>query len=249
MERREDGIWNAYFYSSLALVLVLTGLLLVLAEPWPAIVFALLGALAAWLFSRGGRRFVLLHAAAYLLVAGFVSGALGYCVAALALALDGPWGLPGAVVPVLALAAGLSAWLATLRQTPDGELFESVLRFVIVLVFVTTAGGCVIGYVAPLLGGVGDGKVDAGVLATVRTSVLSIAALLLAWLGRKERLREWGWLVYPLLVAIGMKMVMRDFQVSRPATLFVAMALYGAALIVAPRLRRRRGKAVVEESA
>jgi hypothetical protein len=249
MERREDGVWNAYFYSSLALVLVLTGLTLVLAEPWPAIVFAVAGALAAWLFSRGGRRFVLLHAAAYLFVAGVVSGALAYCVAVLALAMTGPWAPPGAAVPVLVVATGLSAWLATLRQGGDRELFESILRFVIVLVFVTTAGGCVIGYVAPLLGGAGDGAVDAGVLATVRTSILSIAALLLAWLGRRARLREWGWLVYPLLVAIGMKMVMRDFQLSRPATLFVAMALYGAALIVAPRMRHRRGTAGVEGSA
>jgi len=28
---------------------------------------------------------------------------------------------------------------------------------------------------------------------------------------------------------------------SRPATMFVALALYGAALILAPRLRRRQG--------
>jgi len=241
---RQDGVWNAYFYSSLALVLVLTGLTLVLAEPWPAIVFALVGALAAWLWSRGGRRFALLHAAAYLFVAGVVSGALAYCVGALASTPAGPWTMPGAALPVLVVAAGLSAWLATLRQAADGELFKLALRFVIVLVFVTGAGGCIIGYLAPVTAGTTDGSIDAGVLATVRTSVLSIAALLLAWLGRKERFREWGWLVYPLLVVVGMKMVMRDFQVSRPATLFVAMALYGAALIVAPRLRRRRRKAV-----
>jgi len=41
-------------------------------------------------------------------------------------------------------------------------------------------------------------------------------------------------------------MVSQDLQVSRPATLFIAMALYGAALIVAPRLRRRGGKATVK---
>jgi hypothetical protein len=248
MEKREDGVWNAYFYSSLALVLVLTGLTLVLAEPWPAIVFALVGALAAWLWSRGGRPFALLHSAAYLFIAGIVSGALAYCIGALALPVAGPWMLPGAAVPVLVVAAGLSGWLATLRQESDREWFESTLRFTIVLVFVTTAGGSIIGYLAPAVGGAGDGAVDAGVLATVRTSVLSIAALLLAWLGRRERLREWGWLVYPLLVAIGVKMVMRDFPLSRPATLFVAMALYGAALIVAPRLRRRKGKTAAGES-
>jgi hypothetical protein len=68
--------------------------------------------------------------------------------------------------------------------------------------------------------------------------VLSVAALVIAWIGRQPRFREWSWLVYPLLVAIGLKMVAQDFKHSRPATLFIAMALYGTALIVAPRLRR-----------
>jgi len=36
-------------------------------------------------------------------------------------------------------------------------------------------------------------------------------------------------------------MVAQDFMHSRPATMFVALALYGAALILAPRLRRRQG--------
>jgi hypothetical protein len=33
-------------------------------------------------------------------------------------------------------------------------------------------------------------------------------------------------------------MVAQDFNDSRPATLFIALACYGAALILAPRLRR-----------
>jgi hypothetical protein len=65
-----------------------------------------------------------------------------------------------------------------------------------------------------------------------------------AWIGRHPRFREWGWLVYPLLVAIGLKMMTQDFKFSRPSSLFIAMALYGAALIVAPRLRRTRALAV-----
>jgi hypothetical protein len=72
----------------------------------------------------------------------------------------------------------------------------------------------------------------------LRTGVLAVAALLVAWASRQARFREWAWLVYPLLVVIGLKMVAQDFKFSRPATLFIALALYGAALIVAPRLRR-----------
>ena len=85
-----------------------------------------------------------------------------------------------------------------------------------------------------------DGSIDTGLLATIRTGVLAIAALVVAWIGRHAGFREWSWLVYPLLVGIGFKMAVQDFMHSRPVTLFVALALYGAALIVAPRMRRRQ---------
>jgi hypothetical protein len=114
---------------------------------------------------------------------------------------------------------------------------------------VWTAGGSLIGYIAPLAGGMADGNVDTGVLATVRTGVLSLATLAIAWIGRRPRLREWGWLVYPLLVGTGLKLMAQDFKHSRPSTLFIAMALYGAALIIAPRLRRGGAKAAAQAAA
>jgi hypothetical protein len=73
--------------------------------------------------------------------------------------------------------------------------------------------------------------------------VLAIATLSIAWGARHGRFKEWAWLVYPLLVIVGLKMVAQDFKYSRPATLFIALALYGIALIVAPRLRRARDRA------
>ncbi|HEY5113807.1 MAG TPA: hypothetical protein VIJ45_06825, partial [Coriobacteriia bacterium] len=81
---------------------------------------------------------------------------------------------------------------------------------------------------------------DAGVVATVRTSVLAAAALALAWAGRYRRFREAAWLLYPVLVVGGLKLLVEDLPRSRPATLFIALALYGGALIVAPRLGRVR---------
>jgi hypothetical protein len=65
------------------------------------------------------------------------------------------------------------------------------------------------------------------------------ATLALARAARSPRLPEAGWLVYPLLVVTGLKFLFEDFRVSRPATLFAAFALYGVALIIAPRLRRK----------
>jgi Ni/Fe-hydrogenase subunit HybB-like protein len=130
--------------------------------------------------------------------------------------------------------------------TPHTQSAMAMFGFVylwylmVVLVLVLSAGGTLVGYLAPALGRRPDGSIDPGMLATIRTGVLAIAALLAAWVGRHARFREWDWLVYPLLVGIGVKMAAQDFMHSRPATLFVALALYGAALILAPRMRRRQ---------
>jgi hypothetical protein len=45
--------------------------------------------------------------------------------------------------------------------------------------------------------------------------------------------------VYPALAATGIKILLEDLPRSRPATLFVAFALYGVALLAAARSRQR----------
>jgi hypothetical protein len=238
IDRSEDRGRNVYFYTTLALVLVLVGCDLVLAEHWLGVVFAVLAVAASGLWTRVGRLFMLLHAAAYILAAGMVTGALSYCVWALAAGGLTAWTLPATLTVFVMGAAAVSAALAAVAPASDGSAYASGPRFVIVLVLVMTAGGCLVGYAAPLVGGLPNQAIDLGIVATLRTAVLALATLLVAWIGQKPRFREWGWLVYPLLVGIGLKMVAQDFQSSRPATLFIALALYGTALIVAPRLRR-----------
>ena len=249
IDRRQDDGRNVYFYTTLALVLALAGFTLILGEPWLGVVFAVFAVLAAGLWSRFGRLFMLLHGAAYLVAAGIVSGTLSYCARTLDAGAVGPWALPAAVMLVVLVAGALSAGLAAARLNPGGVDFASGPRFVIIVVFVAAAAACMIGYIAPAVGELADRSVDPGVLATVSTGVLAVATLLIAWLSGNARCREWGWLVYPLLVGIGLKMVGQDFKYSRPATLFIAMALYGTALIVAPRLRRGGGKAAAQPSA
>jgi hypothetical protein len=136
------------------------------------------------------------------------------------------------------VAAAACAWLAARRPDPEGGLVARALRLVIAIVVVAVASGVLTGYGAAAVAGLSDGNVDVGVLATVRTGILAAATLFVAWLGRYAGYREWAWLVYPMLIAIGLKMVAQDFKHSRPATLFIALAFYGAALILAPRLKR-----------
>jgi hypothetical protein len=245
MEGRRDFERNLYFYSTLALVLVVAGLALVVREHWIAVVFAVLAVIAVGMWSRTGRLDLLLHGAAYVVAAGVVSQALRYGAWALAANPVGPWLLPSAAMLLMLVAGALSAWFAAARPDPDGGALASGLRLIIAVALVWVACGAVIGVLAPAAAGLADRSVDLGALATLRTGVLAVAALAIAWAGRQARFREWTWLVYPLLVVIGLKMVAQDFKFSRPATLFIALALYGAALIIAPRLRRRGDKARV----
>lgn len=237
--RREGGPLNFYFYTTLALALVLAGFIIAVDARWAGALFALFAVIVTGLWARSGRLCGILHGAAYLLAAAIVSGALGYGAQALLTGVEGAWSGPDAVTTGVAVAAAVAAVLAAMRASPDdgGEVAIGT-RFVIVLVATWTVCGCVIGFIAPLAGSLAGG-LDTGVLATVRTGVLSVATLAIALAGRQVRYREWGWLVYPLLIGIGLKLVTQDFKHSRPATLFIALAFYGAALIIAPRLRRR----------
>jgi hypothetical protein len=95
--------------------------------------------------------------------------------------------------------------------------------------------------VAPRLPQGEDGQVSAPALAVLRTALLSISAVVLPLLGRFGRLREAVWLVYPLLVAGALKLLFEDLRAARPAALVLSFALYGGALILAPRLAKRDG--------
>lgn len=246
--RHADHERNVHFYTSLALVLVIAGLALDLPGPWLGAVSASFAVLANWAWSRYGRTDLLLHGAVYIVAAAVSTGALNYAAQAI-VASPERWALPGVVMVAVAVAAAIAAFFAAGRPYPAGGVAASAIRCVLALVLVWVASGCLTGYLASLVATSADGAVDLGILATVRTAVLAGAALVVAAVSRREGFREWSWLVYPLLVFIGLKMVAQDFNHSRPATLFIALAIYGLALIVAPRLRRRAGAAAAVRDA
>ena len=239
IDQHEQNQRNVYFYTTLALVLMLAGFVLGVHGPWLGTVFGLLAVLAAGGWARYGRLYMLLHGAIYLVAAAVASMALSYAVQSL-VGSPRTWNSPAVPMVAVVVAGAFTAWLAARRPHPAGGVAADAMRLVIVVALVGSACGCIAGYVAPVAVGAVDGVLDPGALATVRTLVLVGTTLFVAWVARHPRFWEWAWLVYPLLVFIGLKMVAQDFKHSRPATLFIALAVYGVALIVVPRLRRRR---------
>lgn len=239
VDRRQGRGLNLYCYSTLALALMLVGGTLLFEPPLAAVLWSALAvsmAAAGRQFSRGA---LALHGAVYLVAATWTSGLLDHAATAL-----------GGSVAVAWVAAAPAGWLALLAAAvcvavlpppcaDDWPRLGGVPRCTVGALLVVSAAGALVALLVPGLAGTPGAGADAGALATLRTTVLAAAAILVAWGGTHARFSGVAWLLYPLLVLTALKLVMEDVPRSRPATLFAALAAYGIALILAPRLAGR----------
>jgi hypothetical protein len=240
VERRERR--KLLFQSTLGLAFLLAGSALLLRGAAPALgaAWAALAVLAAWGGVRQSRVTLSLHGAIYAVAAAFASGLATAAAHAFAAAPENAWP-PLSLVALLSLAAAaVCAALPVPLPAPFWGPYASLTRLLRLAIFVFGAGGALLYLLAPAIAGRPGPGADPGLLATARTAVLAAAALLLGWAARWERFREAAWLVYPALIVAGIKLLAEDFPHGRPATLFVALALCGVALLFAPRLARRR---------
>jgi hypothetical protein len=239
VERRQRRRRNFHFYAAVALVFTMTGAGMVLPMTALGLALAAFAVIAAGASRTLTSLTLRSHSAVFAVAAAAASGLLDHVSHGLGLPMEQPWPpVPLGGLAVLA-ASILVAWMLLAGGTgPSQSPFARVPGFLMLVLTVGGVMGVSVAWVAPALGN-GSAAEAAGVVATLRTAVMVIATLALARAARSPRLPEAGWLVYPLLVVTGLKFLFEDFRVSRPATLFAAFALYGLALIVAPRLRRR----------
>ena len=240
VERRQKIRENFYFYSSVGIVLVLTGGALLLSGGPQAVAWAVLALALGGLSRRVGSRTLAAHAAAYAIAGALASGLVAGSAGALFAGSTVAWSPSAAAILALLAAAGC-AWLTT--AVPRKTALERVPPLAVELVVALGAAGTAVAWLAPAVTG---GAAGGGALATLRTAALVGAVLAVTAAGRSPAMDEAGWLSYPLLGVTGIKMLLEDLPRGRPASLILAFALYGAALILVPRLRaRRRGGATV----
>ena len=238
--RRQDR--GPYLYlTSVALVVVVLASLALLARP--AIPWAVLGVAMAWVGSRWRRVVLSLHGAAYAAAAAVTSGLLSTAMGAWTLGAGGDW--PSITAPAaLALAAvALTAWFTVRTDNPFWREVALLPKFVSFALFVVAGGGTLVLILAPAVAGVPGPKGDAAALSVLRSAVLAVGTLACAWVARTEHLRLARWIVYPVLVLGAIKLLVEDLPHGTPATLAVSFLLYGSALILGPRLARRRAAA------
>jgi hypothetical protein len=229
---------NFTFYTSVAIVFVLAGSALLAPGPGLGAAWAVLAVVSGVLARRSGKLTLAAHTAAYGVAATLASGLLGQAAGALLSSPTAAWPRPTAVSALVLALAAAAAWLASRAGARSGWP-QRLPQLALVSAVAAGAAGLTIGWIAPLAAGAPGPGVDPGAVATVRTAVLVGGIFLLALLGRADAWVEARWLVVPLLVVCGLKLVLEDVARSRPATLFLAFALYGVALLVVPRLRRR----------
>ena len=232
-ERRPGQGRNFYFYSTAGVLLTLAGANVVaFGLPLP---FALggLGLLAALFGRRFSRMTLRLHSALYL-----VAGALGTGLAvacARAMAGQATSSLPRVAWVAAFAAAGGWAVLATDRGAPRSGWARAPQLLLATLVVFALGKAVQVGLWALL----GERlTADPGVAAVLRTAVLAALALGLAVAARRGAWPELGWLVYPLVALGGVKLLLQDLREGRPATLVLSLAVYGAVLVLAPRLMK-----------
>ena len=237
--RRRSGVReNVVFFCSLAAALLLIGGGAMLSG---AALVAWCGALAvaaAILGARVAEPQLSLHAAVLAFAMAWVSGMLAWAAAVWFTA--GPWptlsATPVATVIVAAVCLAIRPTVSKPAPASVPPRLVGIARFVLAAVLVFGIGGIAVWLLGPLVAG---DPLDAGVLASTTTVVLAASAVVVAAFSRITPGVEFRWLVYPVLVAGGLKLVADDFRHSSPATLFAALAVYGVALILAPRILRR----------
>ena len=236
MVERRAPLANLFFYSLLAFVLIVTGSLMAIPSFAP-VLFG--GAAVAAAVAARQRAPVVLATQATLFVTGafVVSGLLAASAGALAAPME-LW-LPLRFAAWFALACGAVAFvLEPDRQGTAPSVFGIAAgRFILSVLFVWVFAGTIVDVLGISFRHASTW--DPAWLATLRTVVIVVITLGVAYASRRSAWREAGWLTYPLLVVLGAKLLLSDFPSGRPVTLFIALAAYGIALIAAPRALRQ----------
>jgi len=233
-ERDAAGARNFVFFSSLGLVLALTGGGLLAEGSALAFVWAGFGLASAVLGARLGRRSLTAHGAAYVAAASIPGGLLAAALAAFASSTATAPLRPGAASVAIAVVAAIS-WVLTVRwrlRDPVGG-GAPIPASVLLAVAASGAGtAAVYALVATL---------PAGAVAPARTAVLAVAAVGLAALRNRTAAEEAGWFAWAVLAAAALRVLLQDLPEGRTVPLFVGFILCGVALLAVSRLGRGAG--------
>jgi hypothetical protein len=218
---------NFFTYSTFGILLVLAGSRIVLSSAAASAAWSVLAVACVWAGARFGRLTMQLHGGIYLLLALASSGALEQAGEALL----GGGGL-GMANLAAAPAAMLCFWFA---RRSSSVVFRAALAAGIAwLAAGIAAGGMTSGYHAAF-----GAAATHAYCAMMRTGTLAVTALGLARFGLVR-------LGYPAMLLGAWRLAMVDLHQEQKTALTLSLLVYGAALMVMPRVGRRATGAETE---
>jgi hypothetical protein len=229
---------NFYFYTSLALVFAITSLSLLFRGASLGVLWAALGILAGWAARRYGRGTLAVHSLVYVVAATIPSGLASASLAGLFASTDVAWAPTRLAAWAVLIAIGLCWLLTTPAPGSAAGGGPDVPRWALACLVAVSVAGVVVVVARSTLAPEWGAPLVAAIVATVRTGVLAVAAIVVAWLGRRALTHEFGALLYPVLAWGALKLLLEDLRTSPPSLLVVAFVLYGGALILGPRIAK-----------
>lgn len=235
--RTERPMRNYTFLGVAATLSAIVGSAL-LAPLWVVTIgWAAIAAVLAWRGSERAESLFAVHAAMFGTASVIASGLLVFSLAALFAPIDGAVRGASAALLVVLMFALVSAAAPTRGSDAHAVIAAKSARLVMLSLAVAGLGGVAFAAVEPL---VRSADHPAAVGSVVRTVLLSAAALLLALGSRREADRVMRHMVNPVLIICALKLLLEDFRVGNAASLFVSLAAYGSALVIAAKLRQRK---------
>jgi hypothetical protein len=226
---RYHGRNRSFFYlSTLAVALVLLGLPGV-SGGGTASLWALLAVIAAAVGSRWDRVTLRVHAVV-LLGAAWTAGGVAAAIAGYLAGRSGTdvvvhAGIMG--VAVMTVVTTLVMLFGSRLRAPGWAQRLPLTALLVMTGLVCTAA--VISLAVAMVPAASPG---------IGTVALAIVTIGFAVLASRWGVVEAGWVVYPLLAVTGLRVVFIDLMSGRTVVFVVALAAYGAALILSPRLAR-----------
>jgi hypothetical protein len=239
VRRRQGRGLNFFYYAWLGLLLTLLGTALVVPSGGLPYLWSVLGIVAGVTGGHFDRWTLRLHCAAYLTGSVVVTGLPQVAFDTFFAPAARSWHnlrAPG-LMAWLAAGSGYVLLVATQRRRTLAA-WRRLPRFLLALVVLTGAGSLLVSGLVTWLDARTASQAQS-LVAVIRTIVLAATVILLAAGSRHSGLIELGWLVNPLLVVAGAKLLLEDLRSGTPITLGLSFACFGVALILAPRLRRR----------
>lgn len=229
---------NFYYYSTLGLLLVLAGTAMALPTIATAALWSVFALTMAWFSGRTGWVALSLQCTFLLLAAGVSSGILATGLHALAGDAGETWPALLTWHVGIALTTVICLFLPVAQHSARWGVLAGAPQLIVLALSVWEVGGLLVLISASLLADAGEAEPNLAVLAALRTAILSASSVTLALSSRHRRWPEARWLVYPVLIVVGVKLFLEDFPNGQPETLFVALAFVGSALLIVAKLFR-----------